>query len=162
MDRSLNSYVFMAYFFLAQPSPPTGLKHAFDCIEPRNCTPSGLANGSTLVTCACQFIDLVLTWDDASGMFDVQHYLVNISGIITIANTTSHTERVMPETDYLVLVSIVSKCQQTSSAAAAEESIEGVVRAGKLSILLYIHCVNHCVRDYYILAFCHYLHWLCM
>ena len=74
----------------------------------------------------CQSIDLMLTWDDANGMYDVQHYLVNISGSITIVTNASHTVRIMPETDYLVLVSTVTKCNQTSSATEIK------VRAGKL------------------------------
>ena len=117
-------------FFLAQPSPPTGLNHTFDCIDP-DCVSEELTNGSTRVTCECRSIDLILTWNDGSGLFDVQHYLVNISGNITTETTTSHTISVIPDRDYLVLVSTVTKCQQTSSPAMTEESIEGVVRAGK-------------------------------
>ena len=78
---------------------------------------------------ACQSIDLVLTWDDANGMFDLQHYVVNISGNITIVTNASHTVCIMPETDYLVLVSTVTKCHQASSAT------EIIVRAGKLYML---------------------------
>ena len=95
------------------------MSYTTECNDLNN-TSWELADGST---CAC---DLVLTLDDANGMFDVQYYLVNISGEIINVTTTSHTVRVMPETDYLVLVSIVTKCQQTSSATEIN------VRTGKL------------------------------
>ena len=84
-----------------------------------------------------------MTWDDTSGMFDLQHYLVNISGNITnITNvtTTSFIVPVMPEAEYLVLVRAVSRCQKTSPAAMIKESSEGIVRARKL-IYYYIYIV---------------------
>ena len=95
------------------------MNYTTECNDPNN-TSQELADG---FTCAC---DLALTWDDANGMFDVQHYSVNISGKIINVTTTSHTVRIMPETNYLVLVSTVTKCQQTSNAAEIN------VRTGKL------------------------------
>ena len=62
-------------------------------------------------------------------MFDLQNYLVNISGNTTHVDNTSFTVRVMPETNYSVFISTVSTCQQTSSAATINN---GTVRAGKL------------------------------
>ena len=123
-------FIFFCHFFYsAQPYPPTGLSHRFECNNLDNCISQELANGSTLITCMCPSYDLLLRWDNVSGMFDVQHYLVNISGNITHVNTTSSTVRVMPKTDYLVFISTVSKCQQTSSPATINN---GTVRAGKL------------------------------
>ena len=117
------------FFYSAQPYPPTGLSHTFECNNLDNCISQELANGSTLITCMCQSYDLILRWNNASGTFDLQHYLVNISGNTTHVNTTSFTVRVMPETDYSVFISTVSKCQQTSSAATINN---GTIRAGKL------------------------------
>ena len=122
-------YFFCHFFYSAQPYPPTGLSHRFECINLDNCTSQVLANGSTLITCMCRSYDLILRWNNASGMFDLQHYLVNILGNTTHVNTTSFTVRVMPETNYSVFISTVSMCQQTSSAATINN---GTVRASKL------------------------------
>ena len=91
-----------------------------------------LRNGSAVITCRCQSFDLFLSWKAATGMFDLLHYLVNISEIgILEVNTTSLTISVLPDTDYLVLISTVSECQQQSRAAMILQSAEGIVRAGK-------------------------------
>ena len=128
----------MAYFSLAPPSPPTGLNHRFDCIDVSNCT-----TADDLYTCSCESVDLNLNWNDAIGEFDVQEYLVNISGYIRCVNITSDTIRVMPETDYLVLVHTVSRCEETSPGAM----LEGIVRSRKL---IYIHCVNPHPKMFYL------------
>ena len=122
-------YFYFVIFYSAQPYPPTGLSHTFECNNLDNCISQELVNGSTLITCICRSYDLILRWNNASGTFDLQHYLVNISGNTTHVNTTSFTVRVMPETDYSVFISTVSKCQQTSSAATINN---GTIRAGKL------------------------------
>lgn len=127
-------------FFSAQPSPPTGLNHRFECNDPGNCTLQELANGSTLVTCICQSNDLILRWNNTSGKYDLQHYSVNISGNIKYVNTTFFMVRVLPERDYSVLVSTVSRCQQTSSAATIHN---GTMRAGELCALVLAIPVTH-------------------
>lgn len=89
-------------------------------------------NGSSMVTCTCQSIDLVLFWEPAIGMFDLWYYVVNISGLgIMSVNFTSFAVPVSPNKDYLVLVSTVSKCKQSSNAVTPQKSTEGIVRAGK-------------------------------
>ena len=114
-------------FSSAPPSPPTGLNYTAECNDPSN-TSQRLANGSTLVTRTCQSYDVVLTWDDANGMFDLLHYSVNVLENITNVTTTSHIVRVLPDKEYLVLIRTVSKCQQTSSATVLHVN----VTAGKL------------------------------
>ena len=114
MYSSLMYFMVYVSFSSVTPSPPPDLNHTFKCTDSGNCTSP---DSSTLATCTCQSVDLLLTWEHANGEFDLLHYLVNISGNIMYVTTTSFTMRAMPETSYLMLVSTVSKCQQTSSAA---------------------------------------------
>lgn len=91
------------------------------------------------VTCECREFDLFLSWKPVIGMFDLLHYLVNISGFdIMEVSTTSLAVRVQPTINYSVLVSTVNKCQQRSSDEMTEQSAERIVTSKQYSYLLYI------------------------
>ena len=118
-------------FSSAQPSPPTELNCMQKCNLRTNSTSQPLENGSVLVNSTCQSINLVFYWKLASGEFDLLHYLVDISGHVTNVTTPPFTVRNVPNRDYRVFVSTVSKCQETSPAVMIN------VSAGK-NVVLYI------------------------
>lgn len=90
-----------------------------------------LENGSVLVNSTCQLVKLVLFWEPARGMFDLDYYSVNIAGIVTNVSNMVFEAPPMSNGDYQVLVSTVSKCQEASAAKID-------VKAGKQSYILYI------------------------
>ena len=65
--------------------------------------------------------------------------MVNISGNITYVNTTFFMVRVLPERDYSLRVSTVSRCQQSSAATIHN----GSMRAGELCALVLAIPVPH-------------------
>ena len=126
--------VYMYYFFSpALPSPPTGLNYSSMCTKYTNSTSQQLENGSVIVISTCQSTELVLFWEPASGNFDCDYYLVNILGNQTKVKITSFKVPNMPNGDYQVFVSTVSKCQETSRAVMIN------VPAGKNVVLYILH-----------------------
>jgi len=107
--------------------------------------------GSTTVNCTCQVTDLVLYWDEPSGMFDVECYVVTVSpythnmtspdickftptessdtGILT-TKSTSLLFPISVGVNYSVLVRTVTRCGQLSSPTMLQEDV-GFVRIGK-------------------------------
>lgn len=123
----------------AQPFPPTELNCTQKCNTRTNSTSQLLENGSVLVNSTCQSTDLVCYWKPASGEFDLLHYLVDISGHVTNVTTTFFRVSNVPNTDYRVFVSTVSKCQETSPAVMKNVSAgKNVVSDIYTDILQYI------------------------
>lgn len=115
--------------------------------------------GSTAVTCTCLVTDVLLFWEEpeASGMFDVECYVVTASNntntsimptvpsdictstlssdidIMTTSSTTL-TFPISPGINYSVLVWTVSKCGQLSDPAMVPTS-EEFLSIGKQCVL---------------------------
>lgn len=102
------------------------------CNVSSNCSPLRQDEVFVDVGCICHSLNLSLSWKAPSGDFDVLHYMVNVSSsspeevIIQNVTRTSYTVPVLPDVNYSVLVSTISKCQQVSLPAVVDDEFVSV------------------------------------
>lgn len=152
MERGYNiKYLYCFILFSETPTPPPGLNYR---LMSRDCTCDDPVQGSTTVTCTCQTADLLLFWEEASGMFEIECYVVTVfqsddtpppispnmcnmaSSNICIKATNSTTldfpACILPGRRYSVRVWTVSRCGVLSSSPAMLQN----VHVGKRCIYL--------------------------